>query len=315
MTPYDDALYLLQKQVARAAQLRTLIPELRQRHTQMSSHVKDLHRSMRREQRDVDKLEGKTFTALYHYATGTMGSQLDKERKEACSVREAYNLAAAQLRDLEAELERSEAELADLEGCEARFQALLSEKLKFLKARGGEAAENIQTLEARIHKLDLQKKEIRDAIVAGRAALRAANQIERYLDDGRRQSIGDIVSTGILSEVFYFGKHSAVEEARSCIGEFRSKLAGFQEKLAKISVTTSIKINIKDFQHFGDFFSNRMFAAHDFHRKLNSAREEINHATDAITQTIRRLEELAAKLDNDQARIRGKLDKLILKAQ
>lgn len=204
MTPYDDALYQLQKQVARAAQLRTLIPELRQRHTQMSSHVKDLHRSMRREQRDVDKLEGKTFTALYHYATGTMGSQLDKERKEACSVREAYDLAAAQLRDLEAELERSEAELADLEGCEARFQTLLSEKLKFLKARGGEAAENIQTLEARIHKLDLQKKEIRDAIVAGRAALRAANQIERYLDDGRRQSIGDIVSTGILSEVLFW---------------------------------------------------------------------------------------------------------------
>ena len=313
MSQYNDELYRLQKQIERAAQLRALIPELQQRRKHLTECVKALHKSMLREQRDVDRLEGRGLTALYYHAVGKQESQLDKERREADSIREQYDTAAAELNALEAELQQAEAELAGLDGCEAQYQALLTEKLALLKACGGEAAEHIHSMENRINKLELQKTEVRDAIVAGNTALRAANQIKACLDGAEKQSIGDLASDGILSGVFDLGKRSKLKEAKALVGDFRFKLSGFQDKLAKITVTTGIRINVEDFHHFGDYFFDGLFADYSFHNKLKSAQEELENARKKIAHTITSLEELITKLSKDQERTRTKLDMFVLK--
>jgi predicted nuclease with TOPRIM domain len=315
VTQYNDALFRLHKQIDRAAQLRASIPVLMQRHNQLSVQVKGLRKSMLREQRDVDKLEGRTLTALYYRASGTIGAKLDKERLEATATKEEYDIAAEELKRLEAELTRSKAELAELEGCEARYQTLLAEKLEALKTRGGEDAAHITSMEKRIDKLERQKKEVQDAVIAGKALLRVANQMSACLGSAEKQSIADLTSTGVASELFDFAKHSNVKEAVSYLDDFRVKLTAFQDKLAKITAATGIRINLDEFQHIGTAFQTGFITDHSFHHKLKSAQTELQNTVKRIEQTLTSLKELTERLMNDQERMRAKLDKLVLNAK
>ena len=182
MTYYDEQLQQLQAQMARLKQLEAMIKELRSQRDTLSAQVRELESIKLEEQADVDRLEGRSLAAFFYHVIGKMDEQLDKERREAYAARVKYDTAARELEGVEADLRRYEAELSALRGCERQYEAVLKEKAEAIKAAGGANGEEIFHLEARTAFLESQKKELREAISAGNAALSTAKQVLSSLD-------------------------------------------------------------------------------------------------------------------------------------
>ena len=71
-----------------------------------------------------------------------MDEKLTQEQQEAYAAQVKYDAAARELLGAEEDLKRCEAELAALQGCEARYASVLQEKTLAVKAAGGTTAEN-----------------------------------------------------------------------------------------------------------------------------------------------------------------------------
>lgn len=174
MTYYDEQLQQLQQQMARSNQLEAMLGELRGQRSALSEQVRELEAVKLEEQADVDRLEGRSLAAFFYNVIGRMDEQLNKERQEAYAARVKYDAAARELEGVERDLCRYESELAGLQGCAHKYETLLREKAGAIKAAGGVNGEEILKLEERSAFLESQKKELREAISAGNAALGTA---------------------------------------------------------------------------------------------------------------------------------------------
>ena len=124
MTYYDQQLQRLQAQTARAKQLESMLRELRSQQAALSARVQELEAVKRKEQVDVDRLEGRSLAAFFYNVIGKMDERLDKERQEAYAARVKYDAAARELEAVESDLRRYESELAGLQGCEHRYETV-----------------------------------------------------------------------------------------------------------------------------------------------------------------------------------------------
>ena len=106
MTYYDEQLQRLQAQTARAKQLESMLRELRSQQAALSARVQELEAVKRKEQVDVDRLEGRSLAAFFYNVIGKMDERLDKERQEAYAARVKYDAAARELEAVESDLRR-----------------------------------------------------------------------------------------------------------------------------------------------------------------------------------------------------------------
>ena len=112
MTRYDDQLRELQRQVSRSKQLEARLSELRSQKNILSQQVKELEAIKLDEQKDVDRLEGRSLAAFFYNVIGKMDEKLDAERREAYVARVKYDAAVRELAGVEADLRSCETELA-----------------------------------------------------------------------------------------------------------------------------------------------------------------------------------------------------------
>ena len=66
MTYYDEQLQRLQAQTARAKQLESMLRELCGQQAALSARVQELEAVKRKEQVDVDRLEGRSLAAFFY---------------------------------------------------------------------------------------------------------------------------------------------------------------------------------------------------------------------------------------------------------
>ncbi len=102
--------------------------------------------------------------------------KLDKERQEAYAARVKYDAAFHDLSSVRTDLEQIQNRLERLSDCERQYQAALSEKIKSIKASAHPAAQQIVESESRIAALKIQKRELLEAINAGKTALHTVNE-------------------------------------------------------------------------------------------------------------------------------------------
>ena len=83
MTNFDSELHTLRAQTARKKQLHAMLDSLRTRLSDLETRERELEAVRAAEQKDVDRLEGRSLTALFYTVLGSKDAQLDKEQQEA----------------------------------------------------------------------------------------------------------------------------------------------------------------------------------------------------------------------------------------
>ena len=309
---YDTALQQLQEQVARCHRLLTMTAELRRQRETFAARALKLGDIMRNEQADVDRLEGRSLTAFFYNVIGKMDEKQDQERREAYEARVKYDAAAHALAEVEEELRRSEAELDALRGCEERYQAALRKKSDAIKAGGGERAEQILRQERNLVSLESQKRELDEAITAGRAALRTTENVLSNLDDAEGWGTWDLIGGGLLTDM---AKHSRLDEAQRLIESLQSQLCRFKTELADVAVYADIQVSVEGFLRFADCFFDNLFTDWAVLDHIKQSQEQVRGTRNQIQSVLSRLESLSYSAEQEWEQTKSRLEQLVREAQ
>ena len=101
--------------------------------------------------------------------------------------------------------------------------------------------EENRNAENRMESREQRNKEIREAISAGEAAVRALKDAREALNSAGNWGIWDMIGGGFISSMV---KHSKLKDAENSLEEARGKLSVFRRELEDVSSAPEFHLNV-----------------------------------------------------------------------
>ena len=308
MTIFNEELRTMRDNVERKRHLKVLLSDLTKQKKELSKSVEELEIVMNDEQTDVDKLEGLTLTSILYTIIGKKGDKLMAEREEAYAAKMKYDTAAAELKDVNDRISSINAELEDLLGCEEKYQSMLNEKNRVIKASGGESVIKIMDLEERIAIARNRKTEIREAFTEGKAAREIAKNLISNLNDAEGYGTWDLIGGGLLVDV---AKHDAIDRAEACAKKLQVQLRRFKTELTDLTINENIDVDIDSFSRFADFFFDGFFSNLSVLNQIEASQQNARSVVDKINGVIKRLRDIYKETEAEIEGLEWELGQLI----
>lgn len=308
MNHYDEQLCQLQAQCARKKKLEAAIAELRTQRDTYTTRAQELEQIFRKEQADVDRLEGRSLSAFFYNVIGKMDEKLTQEKQEAYAARVKYDAVARELTGIEEDLRRCETELNSLHGCESRYVAVKLEKTQAVKATDGDTAEKILHLEERIAYLESQERELQEAVAAGQDALAIAEQIADNLNSAENWGMWDLAGGGLFADL---AKHGHLDDAQSSVESLQSQLRRFKTELADVTIDADFQVSIDGFLRVADYFFDGIFADWAVLDRIHQSQDQIQDTKSQIHNVLNHLQTLLDHAAAEKANIQHQIEHLV----
>ena len=308
----SDTLFELQQKVAIKPSLEAKLLELLTQRREYDREVISLRVAFRKEQEDVDKLEGRSLANYFFQVVGKLDDKLDQERKEAYAAKVKLDAAERELAGIESDISEIRQQITDVLVAEARYKEALERKQRQLKESGTLFTEQIFSLEERISALQAQKQEITEAISAGISARSTADRILSELKDADDWNTWDMFAGGGI--ITHMAKHSHLDSAQDLVSELQSKLRRFKTELADIQITANMQVNVDGFLRFADYFFDGLFADWAVGDRINQSMNSVSSTKSQISRTLDKLSSMEKAADSEISRLKLQLEDLVVKA-
>lgn len=252
---------------------------------------------LRKEQRDVDRLQNMSFGALFYSLIGRKAEKLSEEEAELLQVKLKYEEAAATVNDLEAELAELKRELAGLRSIDAEIEAALEEKRKLIEETSPSLAAELQLLTDQEAEEQANLKELREAAAAGRSVIGALDRARDRLQSARNWGAFDMLGGGLIATAV---KHSRIDEARAAIHAAQNSLRRFQTELQDVQRDVDVRIEIGGLLTFADYFFDGLITDWIVQGRIN---QSLNQVSDKRSQISRIVEELEALCNRTESKL------------
>ena len=309
MILYNEQLRILYDMVCRKQHLEKVQEELMLQKNMLSVNVRKLKESCKKEQADVERLEGGSLSAFFYNVIGKMDEKLTKEREEAYAAAVKYDAAVKELQKVEEDLRKNESDLNELGDCEKQYEELLEVKKERMKTTGHWAAEKILELEQRLTYLDNQKRELDEAMEAGEAASALTEDVLNSLSSAESWGTFDILGGGIIADAM---KYSDLDEAQMLIENLQDQLRRFKTELADVTIDSEMNVKIDGFLQFADYFFDNLFTDWAVMDKIRNSRLQVENTGDQIQSVMEKLSEMKDQVIVQREAIQEQLEKLIV---
>ena len=118
----------------------------------------------------------------------------------------------------------------------------LVEKIKSIKASAHPAAQQVAESESRIAALKVQKRELLEAINAGKTALHTVNEVLETLDNAEGWSTWDVMGGGLMADL---AKYEELDDAQEQIEQLQVELRRFKTELSDVEITADLQVTLK----------------------------------------------------------------------
>ena len=307
-----DTLYELRKKVAMKSSVETKLRELQNQRKIYDREVISLRIDFRKEQEDVERLEGRSLANYFFQVVGKLDEKLDQERQEAYAAKVKLDAAERELAGIESDISDIQVQLNEIRIAEAEYQDGLKKKRAVLRTSGLETDEQIMDLEQKIAAMEAQKREIKEAISAGYSARATADRILSELNSADNWNTWDMFGGGGI--ITHVAKHSHLDSAQDLVSELQSKLRRFKTELADIRITANTQVNVDGFLRFADYFFDGLFADWAVGDRINQSMNSVSGTKNQISRTLDKLSSMEKTVDDEIARLKLQLDDLIVKA-
>lgn len=311
MTEFDQQLHLLSGQIARQKKLRAMLQDLYNQQRELEARETELAARRAEEQKDVDRLEGRSLAAFFYGMLGKKEEKLDQEQREAYAAAVKHDSVVRELAAVKQDIRSWENELASLEGCEKQYQDVLAAKTDALKRSDPVRGEQILQLERRIAACSSQLKEIREAADAGQYALSTANGIASSLSSAESWGTWDILGGGLVTDMV---KHSHLDEAQTKVEELQMQLRRFKTELSDVTIYADMQIQVDGFLRFADYFFDNLFTDWAVLDHIHNSQEQVNSVTAQIQTVLNQLNEMKSACEASREQAQTELDAFIVQA-
>ena len=311
MRHYDEELRELQIQAATKNRLESVLKELRKQKSMLEVSVEELSERKNKEQLDVDRLERRSLANYFYQVVGKLDDKLTKEKQEAYEAAVKYDAAYSELQAVEADIRAKELEYGKVRRSNERYQEVLKEKQEAVKLSGVPEAAEILRLEAQITSLDVQRKELEEAISAGKRAEQIANSIMDSLSSAEGWGTWDLFGGGLIADM---AKHSHLDEAQGQVERLQDALRRFKTELADVEIIADMQVNIDGFLRFADYFFDGLFADWSVMNKISDAQGQVGRVKSQIGTVLSKLNGACSSIKAEQNKAMSLLQELVKKA-
>ena len=225
MTYFDERLKELHRQKAQKQRLENMLAELKQQENDVAKKAAELEKIKRKEQLDVEQLEGKTIKALFFTLAGTKEEKLSVERQEAYVAAMKHDAAKRDLEGIQLDIVRCQEELASLTDSEAEYKELLEQKKNAIQLEGKQDANEMMLIEKDLAACERETMELEEALDVGYKAFDLVEHIVEELEEAHKLAELD---TFIDSMLIDMQKQSHIHSAQDYIRDLRNELRCFK---------------------------------------------------------------------------------------
>lgn len=307
----DQELQVLQEQINRQKTLRNKLQASEKQRNVLEDKLKQLEQIMVAEQKDVDKLEGRSLAKLFASINGSLDEKLSKEQQEARTAEVKYEAAKSELEAHIEDIVRKQAEIAALNGCDRKYAELLEQKKSQVRSSQSAEAQQIIELEKRLAYAANQRREIQEAAMAGRSARGTASSILSSLDSAEGWGTWDVLGGGLLTDL---AKHDHLDRAQSMVNQLQAQLGKFKTELTDINISSNMQIQVDGFLRFADYFFDGIFADWAVLDRIGKSKQQVQSTMQQIEQVLGRLDNMQQAVEAEQVRLKQQISELVLQA-
>jgi len=306
---YFEELKKWQEQVARKTLLEGRKRKLKDRIEELEEKVSYLEGIMIKEQDDVEKFEGNAFMALLYKLVGKHGEKLSQEKCEAYEARIKYETAESELKALKDDLYDIDKELADLFGIEEKYEKEFEKKKQAIMLSNNEEAKEIFRLSDEISALEAHKKELAEAISAGKIAYSSADRVLASLEQAEDWGKADMWGFGgIISEI---GKHSNLNDAQDSVAILQTNLVRFQNELSDTEIRAHVRLETDGYVKFADWFFDGFFSNWEMQSRIEASNQNVWSVKRDVGEIVKKLEQRSARIDREIGSLKHQLDEIV----
>lgn len=309
MSEYGEKVRILKEKVLRKAHLEKLLEELDIQRADLEDKVYRYGLTKAREQKEADRLEGRSLTAFVYTVIGKKEEKLEKEQREAKEAAVRYDAAARELDAVKSDIERYGAELLSLKTCEAELESATAAAVAEIKGSDKPEREEIFRLEQERAVLLNKLRELDEAVAAGDTAHKTVSEIKIKLDKAVNMGEWDLFGGGMLPDIM---KHGYLDEAQGLVEKLQTELRRFKTELADVQFDADFRINEDGFLRFADYFFDGFFVDLASLRKIEKSRDYVLSVKRDLENVLNAVVEEQMKVDAELAALKEKLEALII---
>ena len=304
-----DELSLLEAQLTYKKRLEAMANELREQRAVLQQKVALLEQKMILEKKDVERLEGRSLSAFYYHAFGKMTEKLEGERREYYAARVKFDAAVRELKAVELDLECTEEDLQDLQDCEQRFVKAMEEKRRAIRESGTSQSRDFLEKEQDLNFLKSQERELQEAINAGTAALRVANDVVLSLKHVESLGMFERLGTSFLTDM---AKREVLDDAQKNVEQLQIQLQSFNKELSDVKFRDNLGAGMGRLLRFTDSYFENLLTVESPAERMKESIRQVDETRDLILGMLRQLQSRLEEVRHRQMTTRNELNQLIV---
>lgn len=303
----------LQQDMYQEQQLTNRIHTLEKRRGQLEDKVRDLELAKEKEEEDVEKLQGRSLSVLFHKILGKQQEMLDKEQLEAYEAAVKYDAAVRELETVKQNLNALRDEKVELQGSEDRYKRALRARIDELRRQKDAVGEKMTQLQEHKGELRKQQREVEEAEAAGRSALAIAESILDSLDSAKSWSTWDLIGGGgLVSDLV---KHGHLDDAQDKVENLQVALGRFHTELMDVSIPADLEVRVDGFLKFADFFFDGLLADWMVRDRINGSAEQVQEVRRSIEKIMDRLRSIGHQIEKEMQRLEAQIEEMALQQE
>jgi Chromosome segregation ATPases len=280
-----------------------------QQELQRAVIVRDrLEEELRKEERDVERLNSLTLGALFYALIGKKREKLTEEEEEALQARIRYEEARDNVSDLEAELAEIKRNLAEVRYVDSDIDAVMREKKRVIESHLPALAAELQSITDMETEAGADRKELQEAVAAGKAVLSALDRAAERLGSAQNWGTYDMLGGGMIATSV---KHRRIDEARSSIHTAQNRLRRFQSELKDVQKDVRIQIDIGGMLTFADYFFDGFITDWIVQGKIKESLGQVRDKRSKIRRIVSGLETELRRTESELAELARRRTQLI----
>lgn len=266
-----------------------------------------LTKSVRKEERDVNKLEQMSVKALFAKFRGNSKERIDFERQEYLMTVLKYNECLDILEALQFETAILEEKVAEIPALVKSYEELFRQKVSVIKQLD-------KAIEFQLNGLDRNEStqrrklvDVEEAIEACKSASHSINLLLKYLEKAKDWSDTSMHGSGRYSS---YAKKSYVNKARTAASRARVALDKFEKEAKDVfaQLPTADKFDIRSYDKFLETFYSNLIK--DW--AVQQSRSRISHQ---ITGTSDKLTRMHSLLQSEQKEVQKQIRGIVRQRQ
>lgn len=265
----------------------------------------------REEQLDVERLTSWSLSNLFYTLTGQKQSRLAKEDEEALYAKERYEQAVAEVKSIEEQIKQLNAKLHSVRSWKVRLAQAEERKEHLIRQHSPEAAQELDTLSKERIKLLNERKELDEAIRAGRRAVQSLERAEDQFVSAGNWSTYDLLGGGMIATHM---KHSRYDDAQSEVSSANVSIRAFQRELHDVqSVMRSTElVQIGDGLKLADYLFDGLIADWLVKGRIDDSLAAVRKGLAQIASVIRKLESAKNEVEQRLNVLERRYDDILL---